>query len=327
MFLINSLKDRGSKWYLHLDQSEEMQKHAILEYLRDEFKKEPTDMTDDETIAEHFNYDKTEVIGRCILLQQDGLIDLVETAGSFRFYRINSRGMRYLSSHSQTNTPRPGLSPEIMKEIGEKSMMVFEAMKPQLIANLLQTAQENSLSNGLYYIVLIDLSKSTVAATKMKGSEYQKWLNDFTQISKNGLSFPHKNVATYIDTSGDGVLLLFCSFYEMLTWKNRVNEMCSEYNRQNTNKPNFFPYNTKTIIHLGEVYFDSDKLDTKSFAVNVVFKIEKKFQSGDLGITEAVRQAIITEINAHAFDVTTAGNYSPDEGGISIPLWKLSEIR
>lgn len=79
-----------------MTESDKEKQNKILEYLNKKFKENPDYDIDDETIAKDCNLDKKEAKGLCILMAQDGLIDHTESAGKFRFYKINSRGRKEL---------------------------------------------------------------------------------------------------------------------------------------------------------------------------------------------------------------------------------------
>ena len=213
-----------------------------------------------------------------------------------------------------------------MKEMMVTSLGVFDNMKSILLSSLTEAGKKHHLSNGLYYIVLIDLSGSTVAAGKMSGIEYPKWIEGFENITKAALNFLPNNITVHIKTIGDGCLFLFGNFDDILSWRTRVQTLCLEYNQKCKSdlKPDFYLYYNKIIVHIGEVYFDESGKDTNSFAVNVVFKIEKEFLKNDLGITEAVKQVIVPEINSGRFGIEKGNDYTLEEAKISIPLWKLS---
>ncbi len=134
----------------------------------------------------------------------------------------------------------------------------------------------------------------------------------------------------YVKSIGDGALFLFRNFDDILDWKNKVDESCKHYNDicRKEGKLDFHQYHHKTIIHLGEVYFDLENYDANAFGVNLVFKVEKKFGKDEIGITDAVKQIILQEINCGKFKVNNADSYSLDEKGDAIiPLWKLTPMR
>jgi len=120
-----------------MTESDAEKRQKILKFLNSEFKKDPTGFIDDETIAEKCNLDKTEVKGICILMEDEGLIKLVEAAGEYRFYNIKSKGVRQLQdnvvenpmSHKSTPFGLNATNAEIRKTMEEaKAKAVPRAM-------------------------------------------------------------------------------------------------------------------------------------------------------------------------------------------------------
>ena len=216
------------------------------------------------------------------------------------------------------------LNSELGKKIAMTSIQIFEEIKETLIPSLIKAAEEYSLGSGLYYIVLIDLSDSTVVASKTEKHQNEEWINEFTALTRRALS--NKSSGVYLKTIGDSSLFLFRNFDDILEWKNNVNTLCKEYNQKiiAQGRPDFHQYHNKIIVHLGEGLIDLEKKDATSFALDICFKIEKKFDENDLGITEPVRQAILPEINSGKFEITkNKEDYSLEGTRIHIPLWKL----
>lgn len=232
-----------------------------------------------------------------------------------------------IMSDPTTKKPISDLDPELMEKIATTSLQIFEQAKSTLIPSLLKVAEEYNLRSGLYYIGLIDLSGSTVASSKLSKSQNDEWVGGFANLAQKALDFPAKNTAVFLKTIGDGSLFLFRNFDDILEWRSNVSKLCEEHNKRSVanGNPDFYQYYFKLIVHLGEVLIDLKKKDARSFALNIVFKIEKQFDKGSLGITEAVKQAIIEEINSGRFEIEkTSEDYVIDESSIKIPLWKLS---
>ena len=216
------------------------------------------------------------------------------------------------------------LSPEQMKKITTTSLQLFEAFGETLVPSLIKAAEEYSLGSGLYFIALIDLSDSTVVASKTETHQNEEWINEFAKLTRRALS--NKSTGIYLKTIGDGSLFLFRKFNDIIEWQNNVNTLCKEYNQKITaeGRPDFYQYHNKIIVHLGEVLIDLEKKDAGSFALDICFKIEKKFGKTDLGITEPVRQVILPDINSGKFEITkNEEDYALEGTDIRIPLWKL----
>lgn len=284
-------------------------------------------------IQELTNLTPVEINDAVSILEDEGYVELLHLLGThpFGFGKAtltpkgkNEYQKRVRQSDNKTQIP-VNFTPE-MKDLMMTSLAVFDTMKSTLLSSLTEVGKKYNLNDGLYYIVLIDLSGSTISAGKMSKTDYSKWINGFIKITTDALNFSPKNKSVYIKSSGDGLLFLFGNFDDILDWRSRVNNLCIEYNQkcESEKKPDFYWYNYKTIIHIGEVYFEEDRHDTNSFAVNVVYKIEKQFQKNDLGITEAVKQAITPEINSGRFRIDKGTDYTLEDANVIIPLWKLS---
>lgn len=209
-------------------------------------------------------------------------------------------------------------------KIIQSSLKIFEMMKSTFMPSLKIVAKRHNLKNGLYYIVLIDISGSSIASDQMYQSKYPGWINDFTRLTKKALDFSHRNDAAYGLSCGDGSLFLFRNFDDILEWRTNTTNLCTEHNKKcKSGKIDVPEYHNKIIVHLGEVDFDKDDEDPKSFAVNIVFKIEKKFVKNDFGVTEAVKQAILPEIRSGRFGIKKGKKFVMDKKQIVVQLWKI----
>lgn len=202
------------------------------------------------------------------------------------------------------------------------SYKIFQDMRMKLLERSNHKALEHNLNNGLYYVVLVDLSGSTIAASKTTAMMHSQWINNFVEIAQTALNFTSVNTAIYLFTCGDGSVFLFRDFSDILKWKIKLNELCSNYNREQEGGKNFHPYETKIIIHIDDINFNANY--DGSFAIDVLFNIEKQFVKADLGITESVREALMNKIRSGRFTVKSAGNYV-DDGKPEFQLWRLFE--
>lgn len=285
-------------------------------------------------IQETTNLSPAEINDAIEILESAGYLKLLKFLGTspflFGLATITSNGknayqLRNNKNHLKNEIQIPPHFTPAMKDMMKTSLLVFDEMKSMLLSSLTDAGKKYHLNNGLYYIVLIDLSGSTIAAGKMPSSEYSKWINGFIRIIKDALEFSHRNTAIYIKSIGDGSLFLFGNFDDILEWKTKVDSLCETYNQKckSEQKSDLYLYYYKIIVHIGEVYFEEGENDTNSYAVNVVFKIEKQFLKNELGITEAVKQAIMPEINSGRFKIIKGNEYVLEEANVTIPLWKL----
>jgi len=308
---------------------EEEQKRKVLRFLGERFTKTPDNIFSDKDIAKYCNADETEVKKLCHYLEGEGLIQNAKGGIKDPSYKITINGLILLESYSSGSTPGAGIGLSQFKEFVKHSLDKIQVTNVEVQAGVVEVGKKHNLRDGLFYAVLIDLAGSTIASSKMSGAEFSEWIKKFIRITKAAPDAKERNLAVFVKSMGDASLLLFRNFYDILDWKNKVDELCSHHNNscKKEGKPDFYQYHYKTIIHITEVYFDRANSDTNAFGVHLVFKVEKKFGRGDIGITDAVKQIILQEINAGKFKINNVDSYSLDENGVySIPLWKLSPM-
>ena len=81
---------------------------------------------------------------------------------------------------------------------------------------------------------------------------------------------------------------------------------------------------SRKIIHIGEVLFDETQ-EPNAWVINVISKIEKNVDSGEIGFTETVRQMIIPEINSGKISITKYFTFEIKDGNYSVDVWKLEK--
>ena len=311
-----------------MDDLEEKQKRKILRFLGDKFKESGDDFYSEKTISQNCNIAETEVKNICLSLEKEGLIQNGKKSGKDYSYKIAMDGLVLLETYFISRTPE-AMALSKFKEIAKLGFDKMHKMNSELQEGVVEVGQKHHLKDGLYYFVLIDISGSTLSSSKMNGSEFHEWVMKFIRITKDALNTRKRNLCVFVKSIGDGALFLFRNFNDILDWKNVVDESCKYHNDSciKAGKLDFHQYHHKTIIHLGEVYFDRENYDTNAFGINIVFKVEKKFGKDEIGITEAVKQIILPEINAGKFKISDADKYSFDENEDAvIPLWKLTII-
>lgn len=149
---------------------------------------------------------------------------------------------------------------------------------------------------GLYYIVLSDLCRSTEASALLGADLNKKRIETFILKCVETLGYMDPtNYTLFLREIGDAVLLLFSSFadvYEwwcsMESWLHTQNGLWSWDLSEEDHKVFFLE--AKTVIHAGEVAYSNGNIPV-AYAVNQVFKIEKLFGPGELGITDIARTA------------------------------------
>ncbi len=176
------------------------------------------------------------------------------------------------------------------------------------IANIRKMEKEKLFRPGLYYIVLSDLCRSTQAAARLGQDLNKRRVESFilTCIEALGNIQPI-NYFLPIREIGDAVLIIFSSFKDAHNWWLTMHEWLAVSNgrwQEKLSKEQFaaFSLNAKTVVHLGEVAYSDDNIPV-ALAVNQVFKIEKLFGSGELGLTYPALLAavpILRDLNLRA---------------------------
>jgi class 3 adenylate cyclase len=164
----------------------------------------------------------------------------------------------------------------------------------EAIARVRQLEEDRLLRSGVYYIVLSDLSGATAASSALGVELNRRRVESFITVCVQSLGESEpKNYAQFLKAVGDAALLLFSSFSDVFAWwtetQNRMRLYSSEWNRElEPDQRTIFQLRAKTVFHVGEVEY-SEGTDPVAAAVNQVFKIEKMFNSGELGCTETAR--------------------------------------
>jgi hypothetical protein len=307
---------------------DEEKKRKILYFLGRKYTESPDDLFSLLTIAENCEMDETEVKKICTNLVSEGLIQKGKDEDGHS-YKIGINGLILLERYASEITPKARIDIDKVKKIVKRGLDKMQIMNLELQSGVVEVGKKHNLRDGLYYVVVIDLVGSTLTSSKMNGTAFNGWIKEFIKITREALSRGNRNLTVFVKSVGDGALFLFRNFEDILDWKNKVDELCSHHNNlcKRHGKPDFVQYHHKTIIHLGEVYFDRTNYDANAFGIHLAFKIEKKFGKDEIGITDTVKQTILQEINSGKFGIHNVGSYSFDENeNTVIPLWKLTSL-
>ena len=307
---------------------QEEQKRKILRFLSDQYSKSNEAFSSCKIIAKNCGIEKDDIEKLCKLMIKEELIE-PDPRNVNEYYKISIDGMILLESYSNSNAIGSGVTLSAFAGKVRQGLDKIQVRNQELEAGVVEVGKKHHLRDGLYYVVLIDISGSTVASSKMKGTIFYDWIKKFIQITKTALNVKQRNLAVYVKSIGDGVLFLFRNFEDILDWKNKVEQLCMEHNEfcKKEGKLDYYQYFYKIIIHTSEIYFDTANFDITAFGVNLVFKIEKSFSKNEIGITDAVRQIILQEINSGNFKVESAGEFTMGEkSDESVSLWKIKQI-
>jgi len=188
-----------------------------------------------------------------------------------------------------------GTSAILRKAFGE---LPYYSVRPavEAIRRVRELHREKILSAGLYYLVLTDLVGSTEASAKLGVDANVRRIERFIRLTQQALGT--KPSGHFLKEVGDASLLVFSSFSDILKWHQKLVRSILVYNQRITGRHTAVRrFAIKTVIHLGEVAFGRN-LNPIALAVNQIFKIEKNFNSGDLGCTEAVHRTLTSRIAA-----------------------------
>jgi hypothetical protein len=156
--------------------------------------------------------------------------------------------------------------------------------------------KEELFRPGLYYIVLSDLCGSTKGSSLLGQDLNIRRVESFILTCIETLSsITPNNYYMPIREIGDAALIIFSSFADVHNWWLTMHEWIAVSNFQwqaELSSKDFraFLLDAKTVVHVGEVAY-SDKSNPIAHAVNQVFKIEKLFKGGELGMTQAAKTA------------------------------------
>ena len=192
------------------------------------------------------------------------------------------------------------------------------------IRQVMELEKNQLFRPGLYYILLSDLCRSTEASLHL-GTELNRLrvetfiLNCIDALGSTEL----QNYAMFLREVGDAVLIIFSSFSDVLEWYMTMqmflakrDQMCAFELGLGQEQYKHFKLEAKTVVHAGEVFY-SDKKIPMAFAVNQVFKVEKLFKAGELGVTQTVLSSGLPILKGTFFEykkrakVTLPGDKNP----------------
>jgi class 3 adenylate cyclase len=196
------------------------------------------------------------------------------------------------------------------------------------IVKVKELEESRLLREGLYYIVLIDLSGATIASTRLGKDANTERIQTFVQLTIHALDdTPLVNSALFIKDIGDAALFLFSAFTDVLAWHRILVNAIAHTNEQfeGQEEPAFWWIRAKTVVHLGEVSFSDDR-DPVAMAVNQVFKIEKAFGADELGCTDHVRIAVSPILVEQCIIPVPCGEQVLPGETLPTRLWRLDDV-
>jgi class 3 adenylate cyclase len=165
------------------------------------------------------------------------------------------------------------------------------------IGNLIDLTQKKIITDGLYYVVLVDLVGSTKYGTEKGNKALSKRIETFVSSSVLALSsIELRSKALFIKEVGDAVLFIFHHFPDILNW-NRNFRGYLKISIQDEE-----PFIIRTVIHTGEVFLKG--VNPIALAVSQTFKIEKDIPDNSIGLTESAFLSAYPTLSRayHAFE-------------------------
>lgn len=139
--------------------------------------------------------------------------------------------------------------------------------------------------NGIYYIVLADLVGSTKSGAQLGNSALAARTQTFIGAAHKALENARKassNSGFFIKSVGDGALLLFTYFPDVVQWQMEFEGVL------HLAAPNDEPLRARVCVHAGEVRYVGS--DVNALAINQVFKMEKHVGAGEIVLTDVAHK-------------------------------------
>ncbi len=191
-----------------------------------------------------------------------------------------------------------------------------------MVKRILEMQKKTLFREGLYYIVLSDISKNTEFNVKYGNAHADirnQWFH--TAVIEALGEIELNNYANFIKTIGDASLVVFSSIGDIIKWSEKLNETLEIYNKEyetqlredrlpthifDHNKHDIeqqikdFKLDVRRLIHVGEIQY-TDEYDPLSLAISQTFKVEKNFARTDLGCTGRAARLIEPALIEHGY--------------------------
>jgi class 3 adenylate cyclase len=174
------------------------------------------------------------------------------------------------------------------------------------IRHVMRLERKQLFRPGLYYILLSDLCRSTIAAKHLGATLNKRRVESFVLKCIEALGqIDLENYAMFIREIGDAVLILFSSFNDILQWHMTMQDFINKQNELwraelQPNQYKYFKTEAKTVVHAGEVIY-SDVSRPIALSVNQVFKMEKLFGPNELGVSHIALNPILPILQSTIF--------------------------
>ena len=150
----------------------------------------------------------------------------------------------------------------------------------------------NTPSDGLYYLVLAEFVGSTRFAARNGNAAFSVRIVSFVEAAKIALKNAKTtaNSGEFIKAIGDGVLLAFRHFPDVVQWQMEFHgALLFASSRQERLR-------ARTCVHAGEIRLD--EFEPSALAVNHLFKLEKKVRPDACVLTETAHKLAVSSVYA-----------------------------
>jgi class 3 adenylate cyclase len=147
-----------------------------------------------------------------------------------------------------------------------------------------------SIPDGIYYIVFADLVGSTKFGAEMGNAALAARIQIFIEASKTALNNIKigSNSGRFVKSVGDGVLMVFNHFPDIVQWQLEFHGALILATNRNK------PFEWRVCVHAGEVRFEDS--DPFSLASNQLFKIEKKVNASEVVLSEIAHNLALPSV-------------------------------
>lgn len=147
------------------------------------------------------------------------------------------------------------------------------------------------IPDGIYYIVLADLVESTKFGAKWGNAALTARIHTFVEASKKAIKDAKmtSNSARFLKSVGDGVLIAFNHFPDVIQWRMEFDGALHLAASQHE------PLQARICVHAGELRFS--KGDSLNLTTNQVSKMEKKVDPGELVVSDIAHKLALSSLS------------------------------
>jgi class 3 adenylate cyclase len=173
------------------------------------------------------------------------------------------------------------------------------------------------ISDGIYYIVFADLVGSTKFGTKMGDAAFAARTQSFVEASKKALEHAkmRSNSGRFLKSVGDGVLILFNHFPDVVQWYMEFDGTRGLAAIQHE------PLRARIWVHAGEVRFEEG--DARAVAISQVFKMKKDVAPGYLILSDIAHKLALPSLYPKQCEFKECGTVRLDGYARPVKLRRL----